>query len=486
MRGHWVLIPAVVTVVLAGCSSDGGDLDDDLSRRVPIDGLRVHGSDPGSGMDAIVSGIVEIDLDAGCVWLSGSDGARHPVVWPIGTAAQSDPLGIVLVGGHLVQPGDRVEGGGGYVDADAATTGSGLEPISAACVQVGEAAVFNADSPISVTPGVGLEVAETLVGRFSPPEAIGLELIAVKPNGRSVAVVDFVTGTVHRYESGQYDAPAGVIDGASGGGGFTHLWANGTISTYWPLDSKPLVYQPRPLREVPGIASTLKVLPAPDGDHTWLVQPGFDREPTLIELVNVVGLQLTRLMATEIDGSWAPVGTTIEGLILISDDPVPRTRLVAADGTVAAEVDGTALSVGWSGAAILRPDGSLIITDARLDEPVQVEKSGEGEWVSVGGPVVPATSPPARTGTDRYLVMLADEPDTGQISAGNLIVIDPGGAATTIYELSHGSHLASWSRGGDWVVVLEEASVTLVSVDDGSTAPLGDLIPDEHWVLTTG
>jgi hypothetical protein len=472
----------VVAVVLAGC----GGADGDLSDSAPVEGFRVHDSYPGYGLDAIVAGIVEVDLGAGCIWLSDPDGARYPVVWPVGTVAQSDPFGIVLADGQRVQAGDRVEGGGGYVDADAATSGSGLEPFPGACVQAGEAAVFNADSPISVTPDFGLEIEQTLVGRFSPPESIGLELIAVNPGARSVAVVDFVTGTVHRYEPGQYDAPAGAIDGASGGGGFTHLWASGTVFTYGPLDSEPLVYQPDPLREVPGIGFTLRVLPAPDGVDTWLVQSSVDGEPTLIELVNVVGLELARRMSTEIEGSWEPAGATVDGLVLTSDHPEPRTGLVATNGTLAAELDGTALSVGWSGAAIVRADGSLIVTDAGLGNPVHVEKPSEGEWVSVGGPVMPATSPPARTGQDDYLVMLANEPDKGQLSAGNLMVVDAAGGATSIHEFSPGSHLASWSRGGDWVVVVEDSSVTLISVVDGSTTPLGDLIPELHGVLTAG
>lgn len=437
-------------------------------------------------MGAIVAGIVEVDLDRGCVWLSDAGGVRYPVVWPVGTRSQSYPFGIVLADGQTVQPGDRVEGGGGYVDANAEARTLGLEPFPAECVQVGDAAVFNADSAITVTPGVGLDVAETLVGRFSIPEPLGLELIAVNANERSVAVVDFVTGTVHRYLPGQYVAPADAIDGASGGGGFINLWSQGTIYSYWPLDSEPLVYQPDPLREVSGIASTLQVLPGPDGDQTWLVQPGIDDEPTLVELVNLVGLQLARLMSTDIEGSWRPVGATIEGLILTGDDQGPRTRLVATDGTVAAELQGTALSVGWNGAAILRPDGSLVVTDARLDNPVRVDKPGEGEWVSIGGPIVPATSPPARTGTDQHLVMLAHEPDKGAISSGELVLVNPSGVATPIHELSQGSHLASWSRGEDWVVVVEGSSVTLVPLGEGPNVPLGDVVPESFWVLSAG
>ncbi|MEX0797725.1 MAG: hypothetical protein WD274_13650 [Acidimicrobiia bacterium] len=478
-RYRWAVALGVVAVVLvlAGTALFGDNSPPAQSDQ--LEGFRAHPSGSAGGMDAIVSGVVEIDMDAGCVWLSDPDGARYPVLWPAGTVAQAEPPAIRLPDGQLVQSGDRIEGGGGYVNADMATSGLLLDPFPSQCVQVGEAATFNASSAITVFPGEGLDVEETLVARFSSPESIGLELIAVNANQRSVAVVDFVTGTVHQYGPDQYEAPADAIDGASGGGGFTHLWANGTVSTYWPIDGDPLVYQPEPLREVSGIAPTLEVLPAPDGDHTWLVQPGFDSEPTLVELVNVVGFELDRQMSTEIGGVWHPMGATMDGLILSSDDSGQLTRLVRLDGSVGAEVEGTALSVSWHGVVILRPDGSLILTDARLEDPRPVEKPGEGIWASVGGPVVPATSPPIRTGGDRYLVMLADG------SAGSLVVIDALGVATIIDEVS-GAPLASWSRDGRWVVVVEGSSVTLVSREDGSVVPLGDLIPDSHFVLTAG
>jgi hypothetical protein len=477
MRRHWLEIAAVVALVLPGCSRTGDDVDGSAI----LEGFRAHGSNPGYGMDAIVSGIVEIDEDTGCVWLSDPDGARSPVVWPLATEVQSDPVGILLQDRQVVRSGDQVEGGGGYVDAETATNGSGLEPFPDSCVQVGQAAVFNADSPINVTHGVGLELEDTLAGRFSPPESIGLEVIAVDPNERSVAVVDFVTGTIHRYRPGQYEAPGDGIDGASGGGGFTHLWANGRIWTYWPLDSAPLAYQPEPLRQVPD--STLQVLPAPDGEHNWLVQHGSDSEPTLIELVNVVEFQLSREMATEIEGPWRPVGATIGGLILTSQDPEPRTNMVSSDGTMETGWEGTALSVGWNGAAIVQPDGSLVVADATLDDLVRVEKPSEGEWVSVGE-VASSSSPPVITGADRYLVMLAEESDRD--SAGDLVMIDSSGLATSIFELSEGTHVASWSRDGNWVVVVEGLSVTLVSMRDGTRAPLGDLIPESHVVLAAG
>jgi hypothetical protein len=240
------------------------------------------------------------------------------------------------------------------------------------------------------------------------------------------------------------------------------------------------------LRRPPGVATTLQVLPAPDGDQTWLVQPGFDDSPTLVELVNVVEFRLARLMTVEVAGSWRPAGATVEGLVLVTDQPEPATTLVSPDGTVAAELDGTALSVGWNGAAILRPDGSLTVTDARLGDPTRVDRPGEGEWTSAGRFALPGTSPQTNAGSSQFLVMLAGERDDGTPHVGELIVVDTAGLARPIYESARGGHLAAWLAGDEWAVVVEDASVTLVSLVDGSRTPLGALIPESHQVLTAG
>ena len=136
-----------------------------------------------------------------------------------------------------------------------------------------------------------------------------------------MAVIDLGSGTVHQYGPGRYQGPTDIIDGASGGGGFIHLWSQGTIYSYpgW-LDSEPLVYQPDPLRQTPSAVSTLQVLPAPDREHTWLVQPGGGNDVTLVEVVNLVGMRVNRLMSAGIEGRWQPVGVTIDGLVLVADD----------------------------------------------------------------------------------------------------------------------------------------------------------------------
>jgi hypothetical protein len=41
-------------------------------------------------------------------------------------------------------------------------------------------------------------------------------------------------------------------------------------------------------------------------------------------LVNLVELQLSRLGSWELEGSWQPVGSTIDGLVLNSNEGDPR------------------------------------------------------------------------------------------------------------------------------------------------------------------
>jgi hypothetical protein len=66
----------------------------------------------GFGLDAIVGGGLELDLDRGCVLLSG-----RAVIWPAGTTLTTDPPQLNLPGDLTARPGDTVTGGGGFVPA---------------------------------------------------------------------------------------------------------------------------------------------------------------------------------------------------------------------------------------------------------------------------------------------------------------------------------------------------------------------------------
>ncbi|MEX1209167.1 MAG: hypothetical protein WEE36_11315 [Acidimicrobiia bacterium] len=164
----------VVVLLAAGCSSIG----------------RVHGpvlTSPnpgpfgGGGMDALIQGMLIFDDASGCL-LVGREGAGYPVVWPAGASWQTDPSGVRLAGGELVEPGMWVTGGGGYLQQDdiERMAGSEVAAAAAACVgPTGEIIIFNAGSTVVVsTEGPG----ETAQWRASDPPAefaSGLRIDAV-------------------------------------------------------------------------------------------------------------------------------------------------------------------------------------------------------------------------------------------------------------------------------------------------------------------
>lgn len=65
------------------------------------------------GPDAIVAGTLAV-LDGGCLGFRGEDGSQLAVVWPSGTTALPDAVGVDVPGMGAYRLGEAVEGGGGY------------------------------------------------------------------------------------------------------------------------------------------------------------------------------------------------------------------------------------------------------------------------------------------------------------------------------------------------------------------------------------
>jgi len=100
-----LLLAVVLGVVLApGCGAASDESSGILLTRATT------GAD--SEMDALPSGTLEIDLERGCVLLSG-----RPVVWPAETALALEPPELELPGGLTARSGDTIRGGGGALPA---------------------------------------------------------------------------------------------------------------------------------------------------------------------------------------------------------------------------------------------------------------------------------------------------------------------------------------------------------------------------------
>jgi len=116
---HALLVAASFALVALASACDLG-----ATGRPTRHGLLTRSPDgPQEDLNAIVGGVLELDLDRGCVVVSGK-----PVVWPAGTSLTTDPPELNLPGGRTARSGDAITAGGGEVDgARIGETSTGIE-----------------------------------------------------------------------------------------------------------------------------------------------------------------------------------------------------------------------------------------------------------------------------------------------------------------------------------------------------------------------
>lgn len=110
-RGFWVIVAVAVGAVgllVLLDSEPEGTIDGPVLAEPDGDGVR-------SIMMAALQGTLAYDEANGCLYLEAENGQRSAVIWPPRTTWRSDPPGVVLADGQVVEPGDHVEGGGGGV-----------------------------------------------------------------------------------------------------------------------------------------------------------------------------------------------------------------------------------------------------------------------------------------------------------------------------------------------------------------------------------
>lgn len=133
--------------VLTGCSALGSG---------GVDGPLIVAAPSNDAQDALISGTIILEGD--CLYIARDD-VRYPVVWPNGSRWEDAAQAIVLPGGVAVEPGDVVEGGGGFAQPDrvGATAGPDGQALAEQCAEPpsGEVAIFNANGDIQVTPQDG-------------------------------------------------------------------------------------------------------------------------------------------------------------------------------------------------------------------------------------------------------------------------------------------------------------------------------------------
>src|SRR5690606_24808954 len=258
-------------------------------------------------------------------------------------------------------------------------------------------------------------------------------------------------------------------------------------------------------REISSYAPALRVVPAPDSDRAWLVQPGLtaggDDYPTLVDLVRVS--DGSTLLSTETEGSARPVAATGTGLVLNVNDWLdtgdgfvtePGTELVVhvlEDGTTVPVGDGRAIAASPTRVVRIASD-RLLVSGPDGSGAVEVVKPFEGTWIGIGGPMVPSDAMPFQTVSpdgSEVLVSLGRQLDANRKPGDSeLIAVNlSDGAARTIAEFDGPTPFATWSSDGQWIALLWQDDITLIDADDPQIQiVLEDVVPDDHFPLAAG
>lgn len=147
----------------------------------------------------------------------------------------------------------------------------------------------------------------------------------------------------------------------------------------------------------------------------------------------------------------------------------------------------------------------LVVLDTETGERTTVDKSafsGEptgdvGDWIPVGGPLVPSEAMPLNTvspdGTE-LLIRLGRGVDVNGVPTSSVLVaVDlASGEPRVVAENQSETWLATWSGDGDWIVTIHNAAEDRIDIsvvesnNPDNTFTYEDLIPDDHFPLAAG
>lgn len=362
-------------------------------------------------------------------------------------------------------------------------------------------------SPLPVNPGIPLKV------------------VSIRPNNPSVAVVDLESGQLIEYPPGFHALPADATDGAvATPNRDVIIWTNGVARLFTDdLGSVTRVLGPAPPRQLEGFAPALRVVPSPDGQRAWLVQPGIVTESgvaaTLVELIDLTSGD--QLLLEEVDEDAFPIASTGSGLVLNTDDLLATDEgFVTAPGSqqvIVLRGDGSLVDIGpgraiaASGttiAVLVCPSGDedyetfenneLVLTGQESGDRIEVGKPfGDGVWLRVGGPMIPSDAMPLQTVSpdgSTLLVSLGLSLDiNGTPAQSSLIAVNlTDGTTRILAEFEGSSPLATWSTDGEWVALIDRINGNRIDIqlinftDPNETIRIEDAIPSGHFPLAAG
>jgi len=408
---------------------------------------------------------------------------------------------------------------------------TGVSFVGAAVALVGLAVavtLLRLEAPLSsetgqTIPATSLHAPQPLVSDLSVRPGVPLRIVAIRPNDPSIAIVDLESGLLSEYPPGSHPFPADAIDGVAVTPTRQLVVWSDRIARLVPddLSSVTRALEPTELRSLEDVAPSLRVVPLPDGERAWLVQPGATTSSgviaTVVELVDLSSGESS--FETTLEADSFPAASTSSGLVLNSreflsteqglviDPSSQRIVHLRPDGTVADISPGEAIGANSETIAVLQcPRNSscdlhstnkLVLVSLDSDGLIEVTKPDDEVWITVGGPMIPSEAMPLETVSpdgSTLLMSLGTSLDVNDKPAESAIVaIDlTDGVMRTLAHFDGVSPIATWSLDGRWVALLNRVEaaridIELINIDDPSnTIALEDAFPIEHFPLAAG
>lgn len=375
-------------------------------------------------------------------------------------------------------------------------------------------------SPPTPDPSQTVSPAEPTVTPIPLDRPISLQVLAIRPNNLSLAVLDLEGRATTIYPPGAHALPLDGTDGAV----MTPnrewiIWSSGVARLFsGPLDRVDVELGPNPPRAVSGFTPALRVVPTPQTEQAWLVQPGIGYgthdHPTLVELIPIAGG--SPFLSLEADAADFPVAATGTGLVLNTHrwfdtgdgfTAEPGSELVVhllANGIEVEIGEGTAIAASPTKVARLAcpadraacdlylHSNRLIVSSPDGTDQIEVSKDFDGSWRSVGGPGIPSDAMPLQTvspdGSELLISLGRDLDVNGSPAYSVLLAIDLlDGTTRTIAELDEDTSTGTWSSDGEWIALLGRDDIRLVNANDPAmTILLEEVIPPGHFPLAAG
>ncbi len=374
-------------------------------------------------------------------------------------------------------------------------------------------------APVPVAPSTTLVTSEgsPIVSSLPVDRSLPLTIVAVRPNNPSFVVLDFEESTSTLYGPSVHSLPGDATDGvAITPDRDTIIWSNGRAHLFISGLDEPGLPLGSPPREISGLAPGLRVVPTPDGERVWLVQPGVgygDNDfPTLIELVELESGEV--LLTTASDPNSFPVGATSSGLVLgthswldtgdgfvveagsevvLHVDESGNERVIGPGIPIAASPSSILMLVCSSDDAECDRGGELTTFDHDGNPGLIVERPAGGVWQTVGGPAIPSESMPlpavSPDGAKLVMSIGVDPDENGVPTSSRLVVIDLATGSTREVAAFDdvGFPLATWSGDGEWIVLIDGNDLQLVDAEEpATTLDLPDAFPIDHFALSAG